>query len=111
MPTTALTAAGWLWYFAAPSAVSAIGVGKATVVQHMLPVLSTGATCLLWLMWGEMPHELLPSSFYESNSFKLFGRNFTIYKTIEDHKNEEGVLEAAAQVRVSKLTVPFSHSS
>ena len=98
MPTTALTAAGWLWYFASPRAISAMGEGKATVLQHMLPALSIGVTCLLWLVWGDMPHELLPSSFYESNSFKLFGRNFTIYKTIDDHKHEESVLEAAAQL-------------
>lgn len=121
MPTTALTVVGWLWYFASPSAIAAIGAGKATVLQHMLPVLSMGATCMVWLLWGDMPHELLPSSFYESNSFKLFGRNFTIYKTIEDHKNEESVLEAATQLvgaaaigvvfglLVGSLTAPALH--
>jgi hypothetical protein len=98
MPTAALTATGWIWYFASPSAVAALGSGTATVLQHMLPMVSTGITCLIWLMWGDMPHELLPSTFYESNSFKLFGRDFTIYKTIDDNKNEESVLEAAAQL-------------
>ena len=95
---TALTAIGWLWFFAAPAATKALGSGKATVLQHSLPVLATLAVCALWFGSGDFPHELLPSAFYESNSFKLFGRNFTIYKTIEDHKDEESVLLAAEQL-------------
>jgi len=98
MPMTALTAIGWLWFFAAPAATKALGSGKATVLQHSLPVLATLAVCALWFGSGDFPHELLPSAFYESNSFKLFGRNFTIYKTIEDHKDEESVLLAAEQL-------------
>ena len=98
MPTAALTAVGWVWFFASPAAVDKLGVGSATVVQHMLPVLSTAATCLVWMWWGDMPHELLPNTFYEANSFKLFGRNFTIYKTREENQNEQIVLEAVSQL-------------
>ena len=106
---TALTAIGWLWFFAAPAATKALGSGKATVLQHSLPVLATLAVCALWFGSGDFPHELLPSAFYESNSFKLFGRNFTIYKTIEDHKDEESVLLAAEQlVGTAPLPPPAS---
>ena len=59
------------------------------LLRAMLPALSMSVVWVYWLGWAALPSEMLPSSFFEKNSFLLFGRNFTLYKAVEEKAEED----------------------
>jgi hypothetical protein len=101
LPFTVSSGVTLAWRAVAPFFVECCGADRATVLQHMLPVLSLCAVGTVWYTTDTSPHELLPACFYESNEFRLFGRNFTVHKVIDegDHVAEESaILEAVEQL-------------
>ena len=98
LPSASLLVVASVWTAAAPAVARVGGVDRATMLQHAFPVLTTALVFVLWYETEATPHELLPASFYESNDFRLFGRNFTVHKTIDESPEvEEAAAFAAAE--------------
>jgi hypothetical protein len=68
------------------------------LLRAMLPALSMSVVWVYWLGWAALPSEMLPSSFFEKNSFLLFGRNFTLYKAVEEKVEEESAIAAVEHI-------------
>ena len=103
LPSVAMQTCMLAWHGAAGSASRVAGLDRATILQHIFPVLAVCLCLVFWWEWECTPHELLPNSFYRSNEFKLFGRNFTVHKAIDDDPDleEAGVLQAAEQLLIA----------
>eukprot|EP01052_Picozoa_sp_SAG31_P009800 SAG31_NODE_523_length_14545_cov_4.805067_17_plen_410_part_00 len=70
----------------------------ARLVHTSLPSIGMGLVWIYWLAMARLPSEMLPSSFFDANSFMLFGRNFTIYKAVDDKEHESSVATAAEHI-------------
>ena len=102
-----VTLQGWnlLWFMAAVFVTEqCIGLDKATVLQHFAPIILLVLVFVYWYLMDGTPHELLPSGFYESNEFRLFGRNFTVHKPINEGDNEAEVRNIAIHTNETLCT-------